>query len=378
MVSRLKSVGPDAVARLGGDSFALLLPGMTSEKVMGFCGTVCQWLAFPYQLAGGHQAIVAAAAGASTSLLSGRAPNLLLSHADMALSAAKQRAAGIALFSPDMDDRLKDRQAMDLPPCARRWRGASSPSPSSRRSTSPTAASSAPRRWRAGPTRCSAASRRGASSRPRRKPASIVELGRWALNAACAEATAWPETLRISVNVSPVQFELSDVVADVTGALERSGIDPRRLELEMTEGIFVRDLDAVTARLDELRKLGVSVALDDFGTGYSSLQLSGAAAGGQDQDRPEFCERLPADTEAAAIISAVVALSGSLGKQIIAEGVENRRPGLDAAADRLQHGARFSFRPAGSGRGVRPRRSPPRPRPWPSPPEACPPRPANC
>jgi EAL domain-containing protein (putative c-di-GMP-specific phosphodiesterase class I) len=107
----------------------------------------------------------------------------------------------------------------------------------------------------------------------------------------------------------------------VRDVLERTGLDPRRLELEMTEGIFVRDLETVTARLDELRSLGVSIALDDFGTGYSSLSYLGRLPVDKIKIDQSFVKRLP-DTEAAAIINTVVALSQTLGKQVIAEGVE--------------------------------------------------------
>src|SRR5213078_2262077 len=91
-----------------------LLPGMDEDRLRGFCTTVTAWLAFPYQLADGHQAIISASAGATNSFSSGREAEVLLSHADMALSAAKQITGnGVALFTPDMDDRLRERQAMD-------------------------------------------------------------------------------------------------------------------------------------------------------------------------------------------------------------------------------------------------------------------------
>ena len=320
VVSRLTSMGPDAIARLGGDSFALLLPGMAPEKLTGFCETVCRWLAFPYQLAGGHQAIISASAGATCSLVSGRTPETLLSHADMALSAAKQHVAGVTLFQPEMDQRLQERQAMDtaLRRAMARREFTLAFQPQVNTTDGRIVGAEALARW-ADPTL-------GNISPVQFIPAAeetglIVELGRWALNAACAEARTWPSHVHIAVNVSPVQFELSDVVADVRDVLERTGLDPRRLELEMTEGIFVRDLETVTARLDELRSLGVSIALDDFGTGYSSLSYLGRLPADKIKIDQSFVKRLP-DTEAAAIINTVVALSQTLGKQVIAEGVE--------------------------------------------------------
>jgi EAL domain-containing protein (putative c-di-GMP-specific phosphodiesterase class I) len=119
-----------------------------------------------------------------------------------------------------------------------------------------------------------------------------------------------------------VQFELSDVASDITTALDSSGLEPSRLEIEITEGIFVRDAEAMTRRLDDIRKLGVSIALDDFGTGYSSLSYLSRLPVDKIKIDQSFVKRLPADTEAATIIRAVVALGEGLGKRIIAEGIE--------------------------------------------------------
>ena len=322
VVSRLRSMGPDAVARLGGDSFALLVPDTPDDKLRGFCETVAQWLAFPYQLADKHQAIIAASAGATTSALSGRDAELLLSHADMALSAAKIRSGnGVALFTPDMDERLKSRQEMDA---ALRHALVQREfhlfyQPQIELATGELAGAEALARW-THPTL-------GPISPAQFIPAAeetglIVELGRWALNAACAEAANWPAELKIAVNVSPVQFELSNLVGDIKDALARTGLDAWRLEVEITEGIFVKDFEATTAKLREIRQLGVGIALDDFGTGYSSLSYLGQLPVDKLKIDQSFTKRLPADTEAAAIIRAVIGLGESLGKRIIAEGIE--------------------------------------------------------
>jgi diguanylate cyclase (GGDEF)-like protein len=322
VVSRLKSMGPDVVARLGGDSFALLTPSMTPEKLTGFGHAVVQWLAFPYQLADDHQAIIAASAGATNSIVSGRDAKALLSHADMALSAAKQRSgASVALFSPEMDNRLRQRQAMDasLRQALVRREFSLAYQPQVDLADGETVGAEALARW-VHPTL-------GAIPPDRFIPAAeetglIVEIGRWALEAACTEAARWPAPLKVAVNVSPVQFELSDVCADVRAALDRSGLAPERLELEITEGVFVHNFEAVTAKLREIRRLGVGVALDDFGTGYSSLSYLGQLPIDKIKIDQSFVSRLPADTEAAAIVRAVVTLAESLGKQVIAEGIE--------------------------------------------------------
>jgi len=322
VASRLRSMGPDCVARLGGDTFALLVPGMGEDQLSGFCRTVAQWLAFPYELADGHQAIIAACAGAARSQTSGRDAEVLLSHADMALSAAKQITGnGVALFTHDMDQRLKDRQEMDaaLRRAFERNEFGLVYQPQVELRSGALVGAEALIRW-SHPTL-------GPVSPARFIPAAeetglIVELGRWALRTACLAATHWPKDVKVAVNVSPVQFELSDVVADVAEALEFSGIDPARLEVEITEGIFVRNFAEVADRLKRLRALGIGVALDDFGTGYSSLNYLAELPVDKIKIDQSFVRRLPADTEAAAIIRAVIMLAESLGKRVIAEGIE--------------------------------------------------------
>ena len=322
-VSRLSGMGPDAVARLGGDSFALLVPGLEPTKLAGFAQAVTRWLSFPYDLDGGHQAIIAAGAGATSSMVSGRDAEALLSHADMALSQAKQLPGnGVALFHPDMSDRLRSRQTLD----AALRQGLMDRQftllfqPQVELATGEIVGAEALARW--------THPKLGVVSPAQFIPAAeetglIVELGTWALLSACQEAARWPRHLKIGVNVSPVQFELGDVVADVKSALAKSGLAPGRLEIEITEGLFVRNFDETARRLDEIRSLGVHVALDDFGTGYSSLSYLARLPVDKIKIDQSFVRRLPKDPQAAAIIQAIVTIAGALGKEIIAEGIED-------------------------------------------------------
>ena len=100
----------------------------------------------------------------------------------------------------------------------------------------------------------------------------IEEIGQWVLRTACAEAATWPAHVRVAVNVSPIQFRSQTLSLKVAAALAETGLDPRRLELEITEAVLIADDDAALVALNQLRALGVHIALDDFGTGYSSLQ----------------------------------------------------------------------------------------------------------
>jgi len=107
----------------------------------------------------------------------------------------------------------------------------------------------------------------------------IVALGEWVLREACTEAVKWPADVKVAVNLSPVQFRSRNLVQVVISALAHSGLSPFRLELEITESIFLAETEANLAILHQLRELGVSISMDDFGTGYSKLSVR------QDQDR---------------------------------------------------------------------------------------------
>src|SRR6185503_10171273 len=99
----------------------------------------------------------------------------------------------------------------------------------------------------------------------------IVEMGAWALKQACKDATGWPEDVKVTVNLSSIQFEDGNLFKVVTDALKETGLKPHRLELEITESVLLRDEAAVHEVLHKLRDIGVQIALDDFGTAYASL-----------------------------------------------------------------------------------------------------------
>ncbi len=322
VVSRLRNMGPDAVARLGGDNFALLAPAMDGERLAGFAESIAEWLSFPYQLDGGHSAVVAASAGATTSLVSGSDAETMLIHADMALSAAKESVGSVVrLYEPGMDNRLQASQQMDAA-----LRGALHHQqltlvyqPLIELETGRLIGAEALSRWN-DPTLgiVSPADFVAAAE----ETGLIVELGAWVLEAACREAATWPEHIRLAVNVSPVQFELSDVAETIETALQRAGLDPRRLDIEITEGVFVRNATQVTRTLEMIRAMGIGIALDDFGTGYSSLGYMGQLPIDKIKIDQRFVRELPGDPESIAIVTSVLGLSHALGKTTVAEGIE--------------------------------------------------------
>jgi predicted signal transduction protein with EAL and GGDEF domain len=152
----------------------------------------------------------------------------------------------------------------------------------------------------------------------------IRAIGEWVLFRACADAAAWPMPLRVAVNVSPVQFADEHFPVLVATALARSGLDPARLELEITEGVFMQENGATDARFKALKGLGVRLSLDDFGTGYSSLGYLRTAPFDKIKIDQSFVRgATQTGSRNRAIIAAIVALAQALDMETTAEGVES-------------------------------------------------------
>ncbi|MET3891662.1 diguanylate cyclase (GGDEF)-like protein [Bosea sp. OAE506] len=149
----------------------------------------------------------------------------------------------------------------------------------------------------------------------------IVPLSEWVLRQACKEAKRW-DGIRLAVNVSPIQFRHKDFVANVIRALDETGFDPARLELELTEGVVVDDADAAEAAMMDLRAHGVGLALDDFGTGYSSLIYLRRFAFDKIKIDRSFLEYMETTGESAILVHSIAHLGRALGLRVCAEGVE--------------------------------------------------------
>jgi diguanylate cyclase (GGDEF)-like protein len=153
-------------------------------------------------------------------------------------------------------------------------------------------------------------------------------IGGWVLSTACAQARAWQDQglppLRVAVNLSARQFAQDNLIQIVREALHRAGLEPARLDLEITEGMVLRNAERAVKALAQLRELGVRTTLDDFGTGYSSLgYLMRCPVDGVKLDR-SFVLKLPGDAESATVARAVIAMAHSLKLHVTAEGVETR------------------------------------------------------
>jgi predicted signal transduction protein with EAL and GGDEF domain len=150
----------------------------------------------------------------------------------------------------------------------------------------------------------------------------ISGIGQWVLNEACAAAAAWPNKVRIAVNLSPVQFRQRDLVTQVRRALSNAQLDPTRLELEITESLLLSESESTLRALHELRDMGVRISMDDFGTGYSSLSYLRSFPFDKIKIDRSFMRDLVSRADSQAIIRAVIGLGQSLGMSTTAEGIE--------------------------------------------------------
>ena len=157
----------------------------------------------------------------------------------------------------------------------------------------------------------------------------MIPIGQWVLNTACKAAKSWQEKglpkIRISVNISARQFHADNFLDTIEEALNMSNLDPRWLELEITEGIVIKNIDNVVTKLEELRKFGVFLSIDDFGTGYSSLAYLKRFPVNKLKIDQSFIKNIHQDKDDASITDAVIRLGHSLGLMVVAEGVETKK-----------------------------------------------------
>jgi diguanylate cyclase (GGDEF)-like protein len=325
VAKRLTSLVKDRgeVGRLGGDEFQVLLPDMDDRGTLGeLANRIVQSISQPYTI-NGRRAIIGTSVGIAIAPYDGVDTDELTRAADMALYSAKETRGGTFCFftselrdaaskSAMLGERLRD--AVDRDELSLVYQPLVDPE------TSVVKCFEALLRWHD--------PEEGFISPALFIPVAendelIIRIGEMALRRACMDALTWPETIRVAVNVSAKQFIRPGFHKTVAAALDASGLPPGRLELEITESVFVGDLESVDAIFRDLKKLGVRLALDDFGTGYSSL---GYLKGGHfdklkiDQSFVRGCTE-NGDINPA-IISAIVALAKALGMETVAEGVE--------------------------------------------------------
>jgi diguanylate cyclase (GGDEF)-like protein/PAS domain S-box-containing protein len=316
--------GTDGIARLGGDEFVVLRRIATSPAdAAALAAHIIDALSAPYDLDGG-QAVIGASVGIAIAPADATDPDQLLKNADMALYRAKAEGRNTyRFFEPEMNARAQARRALELD--LRRALPAEEfelhYQPLVLVQTEKITGFEALLRW----------------SHPERgqipplefiglaeATGLIVPIGEWVLQNACVEAMKWPSHVRIAVNVSAAQFRRGNLAHVVVTALATSGLQPQRLELEITESVLLHESEATLATLHQLRGLGVRIAMDDFGTGYSSLSYLRSFPFDKIKIDQSFVRNLSGDENSMAIIRAVTGLGVSLGITTTAEGVETR------------------------------------------------------
>jgi diguanylate cyclase (GGDEF)-like protein len=320
--SRMRDcVGPaDTVARLGGDEFAVIVTGYSEiADVRRLARRIIDAANKAHEVAG-ETVLVGASAGISLS--GSRDPERLLKEADIALYAAKGDArGGYRIFEPAMEAGLNERQALrtDLRVGLERNEFELHYQPIIDLRRGRISGFEALLRWRH--------PRRGMVPPDQFIPLAeetglILAIGDWALNTACAEAVHWPDDVSVAINLSTRQFRDNNLVDIIAHALDRSGLAPQRLELEITETVLLHDSRANLITLRRLRENGIRIALDDFGTGYSSLGYLQRFPFSKIKIDRSFTSGLPQSEESQAIVRAVMGLGRSLGMRVTAEGVE--------------------------------------------------------
>jgi diguanylate cyclase (GGDEF)-like protein len=315
----------DTVARLGGDEFAIVQVSVEQPTGSTALATrLIEELSQPFDVQG-HQVVIGSSVGIAIAPNDGNDPDCLLKNADMALYRAKEDGRGLCrFFEPDMDAKMQARRTLelDLRKALALGEFVLFYQPLVRLDTNQVSALEALLRWRH--------PQRGLVPPGEFIPLAeeiglITSIGAWVLKEACREATNWPSDLKVAVNLSPVQFKNGTVVLDVIAALGASGLSARRLELEITEAVLLRDTEATVATLNNLRDLGVSISMDDFGTGYSSLSYLRKFPFDKIKIDRSFIRDLSEQPDSIAIVRAVAGLGSSLGISTTAEGVETEQ-----------------------------------------------------
>ncbi|GAC1347690.1 MAG: EAL domain-containing protein [Acetobacteraceae bacterium] len=312
----------DTVVRLGGDEFAIIQSSSTqpgdsktlAERLVAVLGE-------PFTIAD-HTIAIGTSIGIAITTDGLTNADALLKSADLALYRAKADGrATYRFFEAEMDARIQARRLLeiDLRRAVAENQFEIFYQPLVTSSTREVSGFEALVRWRH-PIR-------GMISPAEFIPLAeetglIARIGAIVLARACQDATEWPTNIKVAVNLSPLQFRNRQLAAEVAVALERSGLQAARLELEITESLLLQDSEATLAILHEIRALGVCISMDDFGTGYSSLSYLRRFPFDKIKIDQSFVRNLGESGDCLAIVRAVLGLGKSLGMSVIAEGVE--------------------------------------------------------
>lgn len=313
----------DVVCRLGGDEFAISLRSISSvEDAEQVADKIIEAIGNPIMIEG-QPVTTGISIGVALSPEHGVSADTLLRHADIALYQAKSSGRGsFTIFTDGMREEVEDRRdiELELRTAIKCEQLQLHYQPLINVESQETVAYEALLRW--------FHPEKGMVSPDQFVPIAeesglIVPLGEWVIRTALWEMSNWPEHLSVSVNLSPVQMRSENLVPTIINALAATGVDPGRLELEITETVLMSDSDANVELLHKIRSLGVRVALDDFGTGYSSLNYLRSFPFDKIKIDRCFVEDVDSREDCRAIIRAVTGLASSLGMVTTAEGVES-------------------------------------------------------
>ncbi|WP_421848515.1 putative bifunctional diguanylate cyclase/phosphodiesterase [Novosphingobium sp.] len=326
------------IGRLGGDEFQILLADQEDRGKLGeLADKIIAVISQPYSIDDNH-VVIGVSIGMAIAPFDGTDREDIVRAADLALYAAKHGGRGqFRFYSSDLKDEKEERRLLeealkdalalvagpDGKPDPESWEDpqlSMAYQPVVRTDDHTVVGFEALMRWEH--------PQRGTIPPTVFIPVAedtgmILELGAWALRQAVRDAAQWPHPLRIAVNVSAVQFAHPDFPGIVADALDSTGLDPDRLELELTESVFMGDSEVTDGAFKALKAIGVRLALDDFGTGYSSLSYLRAAPFDKLKVDRSFVESCTlSDQNSAKIIAAIIGLADALGMETTVEGVE--------------------------------------------------------
>lgn len=312
-------------ARLGGDEFAVICRSQHNKIVFEDMMHIKTSLLQPIMLDNGTEVSIGVSLGAAFYPADAPDAQELVSRADFAMYRAKASPiTSICFYDSEMDEVVRQRKALaaDLKNAVNNGELELFYQPQNSVDTEEVTGFEVLLRWRH-PTR-------GMISPMEFIPIAeesglILDIGRWVLQTACTQAAAWPNDLRIAVNLSPIQLSDPKLPGLVCRTLAQTGLAAHRLELELTESSIIENRERTLALLSQIKALGVTIALDDFGTGYSSLETLRTFPFDKIKLDRSFMNEIENSRQARAIVRAVLAIGKSLDIPVLAEGVETRR-----------------------------------------------------
>ncbi len=329
VAGRLQSClrGADMVGRLGGDEFVVVVTDLsTAEDIAPVAEKIAEAISEPFSLE--DQILsVSGSIGISVFPKDGETPDTLIRNADAAMYLAKDRGrSNYQYFTPSLNKSASQALAMEsgIRKAIKQVEFLLHYQPEVAAKTGAVNTVEALIRWKhpelglLGPDQfISVAEHRGL----------IMPIGRWVINEAIRQARVWADAgikVPIAVNLSAVQFKQKDLVDDIAARLREHGVSGEMLELELTESLFMEDVNAMSRTLHQLKDLGITLAVDDFGTGYSSLSYLKRYPIDKIKIDRSFIRDVPVDADDVAITLAIISLATSLELKVVGEGVETQ------------------------------------------------------